>query len=198
MDEQKSGTAQIILIPDEEVTYIPPPRFEKAIYRGNISDTGVFSYENPTIEADSYSADLSFTISGDDGDLFTVELLPPFSVNVALKYPITEENLIGKPFLTATISANHPEVFSGSTVLLVDVPSEAIITAPKPTFEKSLIRGSINSELELIVEAIILTENSYTSDTTFSMTGGNFFKRKIRSSVKLLKFHYQTTVHHLS
>lgn len=173
MDEAKLSTAQILLIPDEEVTYIPPPRFQEAIYRGNISDAGVFTYEIPSIVAESYSEDLSFTISGDDSDLFSVEALPPYSVNVSLRFPITEENLIGKTFLTATISANHPEAFSGSTVLLIDLPSVPIITTPKPTFEKSLIRGSIDSEFQLFVETIVLTESSYTADTIFSMTGGN-------------------------
>lgn len=179
--EPKTSTAQIQIVPDTEVTYVPPPRFAKAIYRGNISDTGIFTYESPTIEQDSYSEDLSFTISGDDGDLFSIGALPPYSVSIALKSPITEENLIGKTFLTATISANHPEVFSGSTILLVDLPSVPIVTTPKPAFEKSLVRGSINSELELLVETIVLTQSSYASDIIFSMTGGKFsFSTNIR------------------
>lgn len=160
---------------DAEATYIPPPRFEKPIYRGDISETGDFTYEFPTIEEDSHSDELTYTISGDDGDLFSVDVLPPFSVSVSLKAPITEENLIGKTFFTATISANHPEVPSASTVLLVDLPSVPVVTTPKPIFEKSLIRGSINSELQLFLETIVLSESSYTADTTFSMTGGSFF-----------------------
>lgn len=129
--------------------------------------------------------DLSFTVGGDDGDLFSVESLAPYSVNVALRSPISEEYLIGKTFLTATISANHPDVSSGSTVLLVDVPREEMTTTPKPTFEKSLIRGSIDSDLQLVIEPIVLTVSSYTSDTVFSMTGGKFLcVKKIQRSVK--------------
>ncbi|KAG4076573.1 hypothetical protein HA402_002736 [Bradysia odoriphaga] len=167
----RGDSAQIHIVADEEATYIPPPRFEEAIYRGDISVTGEFSCEIPTIVEDTYSDELSYTLSGTDGDLFVVEARPPFSVAVALKAPITEENLVGKSFFTATISANHPEVPSGSTVLLVSLPSVPVVTTPKPSFEKSLIRGSINAELELFVETIVLSESSYTLDTTFSMTG---------------------------
>lgn len=167
----RADTAQITIVPDLEATYIPQPRFVKPIYRGDISETGELSCEIPAIEEDSFSDELSFTISGDDGDLFSIEALPPFSVSVSLKSPLTEENLVGKTFFTATISANHPEVPSGSTVLLIDLPSVPVVTTPKPIFEKSLIRGSINAELELFVETIVLSESSYTTDTTFSMTG---------------------------
>lgn len=166
-------------MPDEEVTYVPAPRFQNAIYRGNISETGEFFCENQTIEEDSYSNEISFTISGDDGDLFSVESLPPFSISVSLKSPITEENLIGKKFFTATISANHPEVLSGTTALLIDLPNVPIVTTPKPAFEKSLIRGTINSELELSVETIVLTTNTYYSDIEFLMTGGNFVFKQL-------------------
>ncbi|XP_037037495.1 uncharacterized protein LOC119075215 [Bradysia coprophila] len=167
----RGDSAQIHIVADGNATYIPPPRFEEAIYRGDISETGEFSCETPTIVEDTYSDELSYTLSGTDGDLFSVEARPPYSVAVTLKAPITEENLVGKTFFTATISANHPEVPSGSTVLLVSLPSVPVVTTPKPSFEKSLIRGSINAELELFVETIVLSVQSYTLDTTFSMTG---------------------------
>ncbi|KAG4078591.1 hypothetical protein HA402_003238 [Bradysia odoriphaga] len=160
----RSSTAQITIVSDENATYIPVPRFEKPIYRGDISESGEFSSEILTIAEESYSDELTYTISGDDGDLFSVEALPPYSLAVGLRSPITEKNLIGKTFLTAKISANHPEVPSGSTVLLVDLPTI-------PTFEKSLIRGLVNDDLELIVETIVLADGSYTSYTIFSLTG---------------------------
>lgn len=178
VDEVLTATAVINIVADKESTYIPPPRFQKALYRGNISDTGIFSYEPPTIDEESYSEDLSFTLSGDDGDLFSVELVheSTHSLNVLLKSPITEENVNGKTFLTATISANHPEVFSGSTVLLIDLPIVPEITTPKPIFEKSLIKGSIDTDLQLFIETIVLLESTYTADTIFSMAGGmNFY-----------------------
>lgn len=169
VDISLANTTRIAIVSDENATYIPSPRFEKAIYRGDINVDGEFSYEIPTIEEDSFPDQLTFTVTGDDGDLFSVEPLPPYSVSVSLKAPITEENVAGKKFLTATIYASHPEVSSGSTVLLVDLPNVPIVTTPKPYFEKSLVRGSINTDFELLLETITLTE--YTTDTTFSMIG---------------------------
>lgn len=167
-------------MPDEQATYIPPPQFEEAIYRGSLNVDGQLSSEEPKLKEDTFSDGLSFSVSGDDGDLFSVGLLPPYSVAVSLKSPITEENVAGKTFLTATISATHPEGYSGSTVLLIDLPNVPVVTTPKPTFEKSLVRGSINSGMELSIETVVLIENTYSSDVTFSMSGGNLFKTKLR------------------
>lgn len=167
--------AIVVITADEEVTYIPSPRFEKAIYRGNIDENGVLSVEDPTIDEDSYSQNLTFSLTiGDDSDLFVIEPVTLYSVRVSLKAPLTEENLIGKTVFVATITADHPEAFSGTTVLLIDLPGEPAFTTPKPAFQKSLIRGSISSQLELDVETIVLAETSYTPEIIFSIEGGNY------------------------
>lgn len=133
------------------------------------------SVADPTITEESYSQNLTFTLSGEDSDFFSIDpTLHP--IKVSLRVPITEENVIGKTFLTATITANHPEVEGSSTVLLIVLPSVPSFTTPRPTFEKSLIRGSINSELLLEIESVILRDLSYTPDITFTLTGGNFIR----------------------
>lgn len=165
----------MVIIPDEEVTYVSIPRFERLIYRGNIDDNGVLTIDDPTIEIDTYSENVEFELIGDDSDLFSIEFPTIYSVKVTLKEPLTEENLIGKAFLTATLTANHPEVVSGSSILLIDLPkTPPTTTTPRPAFEKSLIRGSINSDLELAIENVVLTESSYEPEIIFTMTGGKY------------------------
>ncbi|KAJ6625244.1 Protocadherin-15, partial [Pseudolycoriella hygida] len=186
LEANRTSTAQIMIVPDEEATYTPQPRFQKAIYRGHISETGAFSYENILLEGDSYSEGLSFAISGVDGDLYSIQYVPPYTVEVSLKSPLSEENTAGKTFLTATISASHPETHTGSTVLLVDLPDVPIVTTPKPMFEKSLIRGSINLDMELSIEAVVLAESTYTTEITFSMNGDDSSKFELTNEENLI------------
>lgn len=174
LEDPKKSVANVFIIPDEDVTYIPPPRFEQVMYRGNIDDTGALTINDPTVAEDSFSQNISFQYTGDDTDLLSYELVPPYSIKVSVNANITEEDLIGKTFLTATITANHPEVASGSTVLLIDLPRVSTTTQPKPFFETSLTKGLINSELDLVIEDIVLAESSYTPETVFTMAGGNF------------------------
>lgn len=116
--------ALVVLTSNENVTYVSSPRFEKVFYRGNIDDDGVLSIEDPTIEEDSYSENIEFTLSGDDGDLFSIARAPPRSVKVSLRAPLTEENLISKTFLITTLTASHSEASNSSTVLLIDLPEK--------------------------------------------------------------------------
>lgn len=93
---------------------------------------------------------------------------------MSLSRPLTESDLRGKSVLHATLVASRSDVVdTGATIILVSIP--VTTPAPVPSFEKSSYQGSLNEQLELSIENLILSETTYGPDVTFKLNGGNHF-----------------------
>lgn len=100
-------------------------------------------------------------------------------MSITLAKDLTDEDLVGKKYLTALVSAHHPEADDGSTVLLVDIlTTPAPPMTPIPTFEKSIYRGQLNDDLTLSFGNIVIIPDTYMDDVVVNILGGNSSKKK--------------------
>lgn len=73
-----------------------------------------------------------------------------------------------------TLVANRANVDPGSTVILVDIPTTTTpVPFEAPAFEKDLYVGSLNVDLELQLEQLVITTDTYDSSVTLSLEGGD-------------------------
>lgn len=157
---------------------IPIPAFEQNVFRGLIDENRVLTFEDVIVNASTYSNDLTFECIGGDAALFTPSNVENI-VTVSLTQDLTEEDIAGKLYLMTTLYANKADIGSGSTILLVNIS----VTTPQPpiavpSFEYTMYRGSIDTDMNLVIDNILLVENTYNEAISFDMVGddSNYFE----------------------
>lgn len=93
-------------------------------------------------------------------------------LTVSLIQALTESDVAGRTFLMAPLVATRPNVGSGETVIIIDVPVKVPLSLP--AFEQPSYRGVIDTNLALTLASITLVQNTYSTDVEFALTEGIF------------------------
>lgn len=162
----RSSTATVIITSDEQNTFVPIPRFEKALYQGTLNINGVLELENAVVVNNTFSNEIAFGLSGGDSDLF----LYTIDLNVVIISLVEDADLTDRTFLMTTLIANRAYTETGSTVLHVDIEMQSAL--PTPKFQQQRYRGQLNDLLQVTIEGIALVESTYSNDVQFFLEGG--------------------------
>lgn len=123
------------------------------------------------------SINFGFDLILDDEALFEIiRTENENQVTLTLAAPLTEELLLGKTLLLTTIGAYRGDNLDdvGYSAILVDVPTTTPAPIVYPTFEKSIYRGNLDSDRQLIIENVILILDTFSEDIVFTFQdGGN-------------------------
>lgn len=115
----------------------------------------------------------------DDAELFEIiRTENENQVTVTLANPLTEELLLGKTLLLTIIGAYRGDIPDdvGYSAILVDVPTTTPVPIVYPTFEKSIYRGNLDSDRQLIIDNVILVSDTYSDDIVFTFQDGGNMK----------------------
>lgn len=92
-------------------------------------------------------------------------------VTLELEHSLVAADL-SRSFVIVRLWARHPTDGSGSTELIVSLPS--LLTA---NFNLGVTVGQIDAQRNLDIPAITVDSDAYTTDMTFELIGGRFFSR---------------------
>lgn len=179
-----------------EDVFISVPRFEQAVYRGLLDTSRRLVLQLLAITASTWSDTISVTLTGRDADLFTVAFTTKDDIKVELRRALTDSDVAGKQVLLVTVVGSVPDVDSGRTAIVVEVPDSLNTSPETPTikFEKSVYLGQLNSiDLDLTAQEILLINTSRTnvdlSMVDIVLTGGDsdfFALDKTANPIRLL------------
>ncbi|KAG5681021.1 hypothetical protein PVAND_010487 [Polypedilum vanderplanki] len=142
-------------------------KFEKSLYIGSINNQKLLNIESIFIQSENFYT--SVNITGLDSEYFTAILNQNF-VSLILAKEITQDLIFQKTILTAQIIAQHE-----NSLLYTNL----IITMPRITedkilrFENSYYIGSLDNELKLSIEDIVLELDNYNDSVNFSWNGND-------------------------
>lgn len=203
----KTGTAQLKIAGDPLIPYIAPPQFAESLYRRMYKRTEAFVPVEVVLSAGTFDDTVSFLLSGDNGDLFTVTAKSDHSgASVTLKSGVTIEETTN--FLNVLVTATRVGAeMNGRTAIVVEVEPEVKIL---PAFEQPIYSGTIGQEKDIslgnpikLVAATIVDGVQVTLDGedaeffVFSNSAGTISLRpseKLTEEVLNGKFYFHVTV----
>ncbi|XP_070496288.1 uncharacterized protein [Chironomus tepperi] len=131
-------------------------RFESPYYIGSL-DQLTLDIEDIVLEMNNYDDAVEFTLTGTDKDLFKFEKIQN-SLKISLSSDVTQEVLLNRVFLTASIKATRTEFASAETVIFVHL--NVIVDAISPIeFDKVIYTGSLTYNNVLVLEQISIASN---------------------------------------
>lgn len=107
----------------------------------------------------------------EDAIFFTVNHVENV-LTITLTSPLTEESVKDRSYFRTELTAsNSLNSRVGISVLIVDIVQPAVV--PSPKFSQPSYRGSLDLDLELTFEDVLLDEATYAEDVVFSLEGGD-------------------------
>lgn len=92
-------------------------------------------------------------------------------ITITLASPLSEDAVKDRSYFRTEVTASNALNFRvGISVLIVDIVKPAVI--PSPKFTLPAFRGSLDLDLVLTVEDVLLEEATYGEDVVFSLEGG--------------------------
>lgn len=92
-------------------------------------------------------------------------------LKVTLVSPLTEDSIKGRSYFRTEVAAtNALNTRVGISVLIIDIIQPAVF--PNPKFTLPAFRGSLDLDLALTFEDVLLEESTYWEDVVFSLEGG--------------------------
>lgn len=116
----------------------------------------------------------------DDASLFVVNQVEN-TATVSLARILTDELVEGRTYFQCELQATNAVNSRGFAVLIVDIVQPDPIILPK--FTQPAYRGSLDLDLVLTFENVLLIEETFGPDVTFALEGGT-----LNNCLKFLKF----------
>uniref|UniRef100_A0A182LXK8 Cadherin domain-containing protein n=1 Tax=Anopheles culicifacies TaxID=139723 RepID=A0A182LXK8_9DIPT len=165
----KSSQARINIEGDPLIVFIPPPEFERNLYKTDYKLGATLPSVRINLLPGTYDSTVRFESSGEDVEYFTLE---PATDGSSVTVTLRSSSSIApeQKLLTLTIAASRSGTESiGRTALVVEVSSDPIVV---PTFEESLYTGTIDRINKVIqLDSIKLIPSSSDSSVRVLLAG---------------------------
>ena len=164
------------------------PQFEKSTYIGHKPDIGELMLENIVIANETFDVSINVSLNGVDADLFEIKEQIGNVVQIGLKSAVL---VTDKEFLQFVVVASKIGLEMKEFANILISVGQKNPTTKALSFSKSIYEGSVNKEMKLIVEKVMLNEDNLDDDVVIQLSGRNqqffTFTKTINEIVLTLK-----------